>query len=76
MAHHIIYMMRVKKIFVQKNGLNILTIKKFVVFIMLREMENGIILINPFAFNVSAQSTAPPAAPRTVLCERPTNLKS
>ena len=32
--------------------------------------------IYPFAFNVSAHSTAPPAAPRTVLCESPTNFQS
>ena len=28
----------------------------------------------PFAFSNSAVRIAPPAAPRTVLCERPTNL--
>ncbi len=32
--------------------------------------------IYPFAFRVSAQSTAPPAAPRTVLWESPTNFQS
>mgnify|MGYP006925648154 FL=1 len=32
--------------------------------------------INFFATSVSAQSTAPPAAPRTVLWDRPTNFQS
>ena len=31
-------------------------------------------VINPFAVRVSAQRTAPPAAPRTVLWESPINL--
>ena len=31
-------------------------------------------LIYPFDVNASAQSTAPPAAPRTVLWDRPINL--
>ena len=34
------------------------------------------LLIYPFAFSVSAHSTAPPAAPLTVLWESPMNLKS
>lgn len=33
-------------------------------------------VIYPCAFNSSAQSTAPPAAPRTVLCDKPTNFQS
>ena len=33
-------------------------------------------VIYPCAFNNSAQSTAPPAAPRTVLWDNPTNFQS
>ena len=33
-------------------------------------------VIYPCAFNSSAQSTAPPAAPRTVLWDNPTNFQS
>ena len=33
-------------------------------------------VIYPCAFNNSAHSTAPPAAPRNVLCDSPTNFQS
>lgn len=35
---------------------------------------NYFAVIYPCAFNNSAINTAPPAAPRTVLCDKPTNL--
>ena len=68
------YTFHTSKVFLFKNMLKMC--KRSRTFRLLCSLILYFASIYPFAVSASAQSTAPPAAPRTVLWESPTNLKS
>lgn len=63
----------ISKIKTAKKGLDF--IRNLILFVYIKLIKLRYYLSKyPNAFNNSAVSTEPPAAPRTVLCDNPTNL--